>query len=215
MEDASSQKIRNIRLAQLQAKLQWRQYKVSVVEDGPGAVSLIEQLIPAGSIVGYGGSMTLRQTGIMDRLHKMDIHLLDRDSPDISPQEKQELCRQNLTADYFLCSANAISADGKIYNIDGAGSRMAAVIYGPRNVIMVVGTNKIVEDEAAADKRMKTIAAPYNCERLNRDTPCRSTGCCVDCMGPQRICAVYVRLDKCMEAGRIHVVIIKEGQWGY
>ena len=165
--------------------------------------------------MGFGGSQTLYETGIIDKLRQMEINLLDRDRPGLSRPERNEILRQQLMSDYYLCSSNAVSMAGKLYNVDGNGNRTAAMIFGPKQVLVIVGANKIVKDEAAAIERINTIAAPANCARLNKDTPCVKTGFCTDCQVAQRICAAYVRLDRSMTEKRIHVIIIRHGQWGY
>jgi len=213
--DTNFQAIMDVKLDHLRKNLELRRFQVSIVEDAAGAVRLVKDTIAPGSSVGLGGSMTLEQTGILAGLRTMDIKLQDRYAPGLTSQQKQEVLRQGFSADYFLCSANAISMDGRIYNVDGNGSRTAATIFGPSHVIMVVGTNKIVPDEAAAIQRIKDVAAPVNCQRLGRNTPCRQVGHCVDCMVDQSICAAWVRLDRSSTPQRIHLVIIRSGQWGY
>ncbi len=168
---------------------------------------VLETLIPDQSTVGFGGSMTLEQAGVIDWLRwKDNIELLDRSRVD----DANECMRKCLTADVFLCSSNAISEDGWLYNIDGRGNRVSAMIYGPKSVVVVVGVNKLVKTLDEAKHRARNFAAPANAMRLDRDTPCAKTGSCADCKSPSRICSSFVALGQQLEKNRIKVLILEE-----
>jgi len=167
-------------------------------------------LIPKGARVALGGSITLRECGIIDALQKGDFNLLDRYQKDLSKDEIKKLLIEGLTADVFLSGTNAITQDGKLVNIDGTGNRVAALFYGPKKVIIVSGANKIVEDVEAGIRRIKLWAAPFNCVRLNSDTPCARTGICKDsgCTQPTRVCNEIAIIDGQREPDRMIVIIV-------
>ncbi|MBU4268756.1 MAG: lactate utilization protein [Acidobacteria bacterium] len=176
------------------------------------AVQEICRLIPAGSLVGLGGSETILESGLIDALRRMDIRLLDRYKEGVSKEAVDEMRRQGLQADIFICSSNAISADGKLVNIDGTGNRVAALIYGPEKVIVMAGMNKVASDVQAAIVRVKNQAAPPNSLRVGVSTPCSLKGFCQDpnCQPPNRICCQLVISEASMTPGRITVVMVGE-----
>lgn len=173
------------------------------------AVDHIMNMIPEGSSVSWGGSMTLTETGMMDALKASDLTKIDRGTAK-SPEEKKALERQALSADYFFMSTNAITTDGILVNVDGNGNRAAALVYGPEHVILLVGMNKIASDEESAIKRVHTTAAPLNTKRLNLNTPCSATGVCKDCLSPDCVCAHTVITRYNRLKGRIKVFLIGE-----
>lgn len=177
------------------------------------AIKQVLNLIEEESTVSWGGSMTLQETGLLEALKEEKLNLLDR-SQCSSPEEIHELYHQALNADYYLMSTNAITMDGKLVNIDGNGNRLAALIYGPRNVIIVVGMNKVVLDEDAGLKRVRNEASPINTVRLNMNTPCSKTGHCHDCLCQDTICCQTVITRMSRHPGRIKVVLIGE-EYGY
>ncbi|WP_105615120.1 lactate utilization protein [Vallitalea okinawensis] len=177
------------------------------------AIKQVLNLIDKESTVSWGGSMTLHETGLLEALKKENLTLLDR-SQCSSPEEIHELYHQALSADYYLMSTNAITMDGKLVNIDGNGNRLAALIYGPRNVIIVVGMNKVVLDEEAGLKRVRNEASPINTVRLNMNTPCSKIGHCHDCLCEDTICCQTVITRMSRHPGRINVILIGE-EYGY
>ncbi|MCK8058647.1 MULTISPECIES: lactate utilization protein [unclassified Fusibacter] len=184
------------------------------VEHHEMLVQLLKDLIPEKSTVGIGGSMTLFETGTVDFLRSHDINFLDRYQPDLTPEDIKQIYRDSFSADIYMTSSNAVTESGNLYNVDGRGNRVAAMIYGPDKVIVVVGSNKIVRDDQAAILRNREIAAPANAKRLSRKTPCNHLGYCTDCDSPDRICANFVFMRKQMVKDRIHVLILDE-QLGY
>ncbi|MCX6555274.1 MAG: lactate utilization protein [Candidatus Aminicenantes bacterium] len=181
-------------------------------ESSAEAVEAVCRLIPDGSLVGLGGSETVMETGLIDALRRMDIRLLDRYKEGVSKEEVDEMRRQGLSADVYICSSNAVTADGKLVNIDGTGNRVAAMIYGPKKVIVIAGMNKVVPDLDAAIARVKNTAAPANSLRVNVETPCSKTGFCQDphCHPPHRICCQLVVTEANMAPGRVLVVLVNE-----
>jgi hypothetical protein len=175
---------------------------------------LIRKLMPEGQTVGCGDSVTLEQTGVYEYVRKHHYTFLDKHRESLSHEEKREIYLQNFRADTFLTGINAVTADGKLFNIDGNGSRVAPIIYGPKQVIAVVGTNKIVESVDDAIVRTRQIAAPLDAKRLGKETPCTTLGRCIDCHHSQRICNDFVLITGQFEKERIKVIFI-DGNYGY
>ena len=180
------------------------------------AVASILLEIPDGVLVGLGGSESIIESGLVDALRKRNIRLLDRYKEGVSKEEVWEMRREGLLADIYVSSSNAITLDGKIVNMDGIGNRVAATIFGPGKVILLVGTNKIVKTVEDAVARIKNYVAPRNAIRVNIDTPCSKKGFCQEpyCMPPHRICSQLVILESSMFPDRIKVFLVGE-QLGY
>ncbi|MDR2501073.1 MAG: lactate utilization protein [Treponema sp.] len=165
-------------------------------------------LIPASGVASWGGSMTLAALGLPGLLVQRGIPVIDRDAAP-TPEERVERMRQALLCDTFLSSANAISEDGQLVNIDFMGNRAAAMIYGPRQVIILAGMNKVVKTVEDAMVRARTIAAPANAQRVSGcKSPCLETGACENCRSPDSICTYLVTTRLCRPAGRIKVILI-------
>jgi hypothetical protein len=181
-------------------------------ETAAAATAEICRRIPAGALVGLGGSETVIESGLIDALRNMDLRLLDRYKEGVSKEEVDEMRRQSLVSDVFICSSNAVSADGRLVNIDGTGNRVAAMIFGPKRVIVIAGMNKIAADLDTAIARARNVAAPANSLRVGVDTPCSHTGFCQDphCHPPHRICCQLVITEASMTKGRILVVLVGE-----
>ena len=173
-------------------------------------IDMIEELVPQGSLVGCGGSITLFESGVIDHLRCGKYEFLDRYAPGLSKEDIKEVYRKSFFSDAYFASSNAITEKGELYNVDGNGNRVAAMLYGPDKVIIIVGVNKIVKDVEEAINRNKQIAAPANTKRLNLNTPCSKLGYCVDCKSEDRICCEYTLIRKQRTKGRIHVLILNE-----
>lgn len=166
------------------------------------------ELIPEGSVVAWGGSVTMNEIGLSEALHNGKYQLIDRDAA--PPEEKRKLMRQGLLADYFISGANAVSEDGEIVNIDGNGNRVGTIVYGPDHVVIIAGMNKVVKTLEDAVKRARTIAAPINKQRFGGTTPCVKTGSCGDCKAEDCICCQILVTRVCRPAGRIKVILVGE-----
>ncbi|NLM97574.1 MAG: lactate utilization protein [Halanaerobiaceae bacterium] len=177
--------------------------------DAGKAVEKVLDLIPGNASVSWGGSMTLKQIGLLDKLREKDLKLLDRDTAK-TDDEKRKIQHEAFNCDYYLMSSNAITEDGKLVNIDGNGNRIAALIYGPANVIVIAGMNKVTADEDSAIKRIRTYAAPMNAIRLNKNTPCTRTGSCQDCLSDDCICSQILVTRKSNYKKRIKVILVGE-----
>lgn len=167
-------------------------------------------LISETDLVSWGGSETLSQIGVFEELKARNYKVIDRDTA-TTPEEKQALMHQALLCDTYLMSSNAITMDGQLYNIDGNGNRVAALVYGPKQVIIVAGMNKVVKNAEDAVSRVRNLAAPMNAQRFKGlSTPCHVTGQCADCLCPDSICASMLQTRMCRPAGRIKVILVGE-----
>lgn len=164
--------------------------------------------------VAVGGSVTLDQMKVLDLIRNSDVDFIDRYEKDISRSEIENRFRQAFFADLFITSTNALTMDGHLYNIDGTGNRVAAMIYGPKQVIVIAGLNKICTDEKAAIEHIKNWSAPANAIRLNKNTPCAKIGKCLECHSADRICSSYVKLGYQKDPQHIMVIIVEE-ELGY
>ena len=196
-------------------------YYVDTKED---AQKLVRTLISKGDTLSCGGSVTLKQTGIYDIISSDDYNFLDRSACE-TPEQVEEVYRKTFCADAFFTSANAVTENGELYNVDGNSNRVAAILYGPKSVICICGVNKLVKNIGEAIARVKTKAAPPNTVRLGIETPCAKTGECVSlkkddpemcegCHGDGRICCNYVVCAQQRHVNRIKVIIIGE-EYGY
>ena len=164
--------------------------------------------IPRGHSVGWGGTMTCQQIGLIDAVRAGEYRVFDRDACK-TVEEREGLMRQTLLCDTFLTSANAISLDGQMVNIDGNGNRVAAIVYGPRQVIVVAGMNKVEDTLEAAINRARTVAAPLNEQRFGHPNPCAATGSCADCKSETCICNQILITRHC-RGNRIKFVLVGE-----
>ena len=177
------------------------------------AVKKVSGLIADGSSVTWGGSMTIRDMGIPEALrNRGTLEVLDRDLV-ASAEEKQAICLRAFTADVYLTSANAVSEDGVIVNIDGNGNRVAAVTWGPKKVIFVISLNKVAQTVESALSRVRGTASPINASRFDIKTPCHVDGVCHNCNSPESICN-YVHFLRNSPKGRHTVVLVGE-DFGY
>jgi hypothetical protein len=176
------------------------------------AVSEICGLIPERSLVALGGSETILESGLVNALRKLNITLLDRYKTGVTKTEVDEMRFKGLSADVYIASSNAVTADGKLVNMDGIGNRVAGMIFGPKKVILMVGMNKVVNNVEEAITRIKTIAAPLDSIRVGIKTPCSQLGFCNDpyCVPPNRLCNQLVIIESNMFPNRITVVLVGE-----
>lgn len=169
----------------------------------------IQALLQPGLTVAHGGSETLAALDFRAMVEEAGCTYLDRSAAK-TPQEKREYFARSVMADLYFMSSNAVTVDGELVNIDGAGNRVASLIYGPEKVVLVVGMNKVARDLDAALKRVKLEAAPPNCVRLGLNTPCSVTGVCGDCHGEGCICCNTVITRHTRTPGRIHLILVGE-----
>ena len=198
------------RIERTAAALRKNNMEVSCLQSAAEVVPFVKTLLHSGDTVAAGGSMTLTETGVMDLLDSGAYHYLNRTAPGLSAADVAKIYRACFSADCYFASSNAITEDGALYNVDGNANRVAAMTFGPEKVIVVAGYNKIVPDIAAAERRVKEIAAPANAKRLFCKTPCAETGHCMDCHSAARICCTTVIHRQQRVAGRIHVILVAE-----
>jgi len=202
------------RMADLTEALEANHFEVFLAEDALDASRVVqEKIIPrtGAKSVSWGGSMTFIATGLYDVL-KGDPHMevLDTFDKSLTPEESLALRRKSLLVDLFITGTNAVTETGELVNLDMYGNRVAAITFGPKHVIVLVGRNKVVPDLESAMERIKGYAAPVNAMRLDKKTPCVKTGWCEECNSPDRICNSWTITQKSYPKGRIKVVLINE-----
>lgn len=208
------QETRNARLAEhLLKQLRRRNMEGCYCPTREEAIAQVMQMIPEGSSISWGGSMTIRDMGLTAALHQKGTYeLFDRDLAK-DRDEAQQIYRKAFYADYYLSSANAISEDGVIVNIDGTGNRVAAITFGPQHVIFIIGLNKVAQTVEAAVARARSTASPVNAARFDIHTPCHIDGVCHNCNSPECICN-YIHLLRNSPRGRHSVILVGE-ELGY
>lgn len=186
-----------------------RFFEAYYCSDRESGLQKVLELIPQNHVVSWGGTSTVDELGIKDALRQRGQAVIDRDTAK-DAQERKEMLKKALTCDTFLMSSNAISSDGELVNIDGTGNRVAALCFGPDQVVVVAGMNKVAGDLDDAMGRARQVAAPINAQRFQLKTPCSVNGLCGNCKGTDCICAQIVTTRVCKPAGRIKVVLIGE-----
>lgn len=194
-----------------------------LVKSREEAKELVLSMIPEGAVCASGGSVTLKECGIVDAV-KEKYTYLDRNDPALSAEEKEKMVMRAQCCDVYLSSSNAITEDGELYNVDGNSNRVSNLLFGPKKVIIVAGTNKIVRDLDEAVLRVKTVAAPLNCKRLGCNTYCAKEGKCVSlatdgnmpkgCNSDDRICVNYTVMSRQRKKDRVKIVLVEE-ELGY
>ena len=190
-----------------------RQMRCIYFDKKKDMIEYLKAAVPEDATASWGGSMTLYEAGVIDLLRDGLCKVIDRDRA-ATQEEAHRLMHQAFDADYYFLSSNAITLDGKLVNIDGNGNRVAALIYGPKNVIVVAGMNKVVRDENAAMERIKNMAAPMNAMRLSTGAPCTKAGSCMHCTRNTTICCHTVVTRYSRIPGRITVLLVGE-ELGY
>ena len=202
------------RLESVKEALEKNNFEVHLAKNASEAhLSVLDQIIPSLSpaSVSWGGSMTFVAINLYSSLcEQTQIEVLDTFDKKLSPEQMIERRRQALLTDLFITGTNAVTENGVLVNLDMIGNRVAALTFGPRHVVVLVGRNKIVPDLDSAMDRIKAYAAPVNTMRLNKKTPCRKTSRCHDCQSPDRICNTWTITEKSFPKGRIKVVLINE-----
>ncbi|MFI3208541.1 MAG: lactate utilization protein [Eubacteriales bacterium] len=202
--------IRNQKVAEKVIKgLESRNMEGFFVETKEEALEKALNLIAQGSSIGWGGSMSVDVIGLKQVLEEGNYTTIDR-AKATSPEEAEKIVRECFNADYFLTSTNAITEDGILVNIDGNSNRVAAICFGPKKVIMIVGMNKVVKTEADAMSRARNTAAPINAQRFMIQTPCKTTGSCMDCKSKDTICCQFLTTRFSKHADRIKVILVNE-----
>lgn len=193
--------------------------------DCAAAIEEVRKLLHDGDTISMGGTVTAKESGVAELIRSDKYNFLDRNAPGITPEQIKEIYTKTFGADVFVTSTNAVTENGELYNVDGNSNRVAAMLFGPEKVIVIAGYNKIVPDINSAAQRVKTIAAPANCARLNMDTYCNEKGRCVSlnkknpdfcdgCKSDDRICSNYTIMSRQRRKGRVFVILVGE-ELGY
>lgn len=199
-------KKRNERLAQTVIKgLQSRNMTGHYAEDKEAALKQALELIEENSTISMGGCMSAHEIGLVQALQEGNYQYLDR-----SKMEPREGLLAAYDSDVFLSSANAMTSDGILVNIDGNSNRVSCIAQGPKKVIFIVGMNKVCDDLDSAMKRARNVAAPINAQRFEVKTPCKETGKCFDCKSPDTICCQFLITRYSRHTGRIHVILVND-----
>lgn len=202
--------VRNEKMAQVLVKnLQSRHFGAFYCATREEALEKALSLIPENATVGWGGTASAAQIGLIDAVKSGPYTALDRETAK-TPEERAAIAASCLSADVFLVGANALSLDGQMVNIDGIGNRLAAIAYGPKQVIVIAGMNKVCPDLDSAIHRARTVAAPINQQRFLGNTPCTVTGVCADCKSDDCICNQILITRNCRPAGRIQFILVGE-----
>lgn len=189
--------------------LQSRHFEAYYCANKEEALAKALELIPQGASVGWGGSVTCQQIGLLEAVRQGDYQALDRDVC-TTPEEKEQVQKEAMFADVFLLSANALSLDGQMVSIDGTGNRVAPIVYGPKTVLVVAGMNKVTDTLEDAMRRARTVAAPMNQQRFGLPNPCTVTGTCADCKSETCICNQILITRHCRPVGRIKFILLGE-----
>jgi L-lactate utilization protein LutB len=190
-------------------------FYVKYASNGENAKKIILNMIPHNTVIGVGDSATLRQIQILDELEYQGNKVVNPFKKELTRDESkphlmEEMYRKALTSDVFLVGTNAVTLDGKLVNIDMVGNRVAAMIYGPKRVLVLIGKNKIVKDVEDGIYRIKNIIAPYHAKKLEQKTPCAITGECSDCSSSERICNITTILEKKPSGSNMTIILIDE-----
>ncbi len=186
--------------------LESRNMKGYYADNREDALRIALELIPEKSSVTMGGAMSAHEIGLVDALKEGDYDFLDRDKA----EDKRAAMLAAYDADFFLTSANAMTEDGVMVNIDGNSNRVSAIAQGPKHVLVIVGMNKICPDVDSAMKRARNVAAPINAQRFGLNTPCAKTGSCMNCKSPDTICCQFLITRFSRHEGRIHVILVND-----
>lgn len=196
------------RLERTAAAFEKRGIGARIFQTGAEAAAALQEALKPGLTVAFGGSVTLQELGAYEALTGRGTTV--RWHWRATAEEAAVIRREALNADAYVTSSNAVIEDGRLLNTDGTGNRVAAMFFGPPRVIVIAGRNKLAPDYDAALERIRTIAAPMNAERLNRDLPCRLTGRCQDCRSPQRMCQVTALLENRLDGRTLEVWLVNE-----
>lgn len=209
----------NEKIARVKNALEENNIDVFYAESKNDIVDIVKQIVPRGATVSCGGSVTLTDSGVFELLKSGYYQFLDRSAKGVDPDE---IYHKTFSCDTFFTSANAVTEDGVLYNVDGRSNRVAATCYGPREIVFIIGANKIVKDMSAAVKRVKTVAAPLNAKRLGLDTPCAKLGKCsvenggigTGCKSENRICINFVATGFQRQKDKVKVILCTDNM-GY
>lgn len=212
--DENTKAIEKKRIDKTIAALEKNNMKGYYAENTDELKKIITELIKEDKLITSGGSMTLKETGVIDFLRENYSGIFKDRADCLNQEETDRLFRETFSSDTFFASTNAVTENGELYNVDGTANRVAAMTFGPKQVIIVAGANKIVSDLKAAEERVCKLAAPANAVRLGIETACSKTGECVNCRNDSRICCTYVVMKRQRVKDRIKVIFLPDS-YGY
>lgn len=192
-------------MEKLKKAMEKRGFTVHTAADAAAARELVLSMLVEARTVGVGGSVTIQELDIVDTLRREGKEVFWHWLKDMDAAEAR---RRSIFSDCFLCSANAVTEDGKLLFIDGTGNRTAAVAYGPKRVILVIGSNKLAGDEEDALRRVRREGCTLNARRMGLKTPCGLGSECTDCSSPQRFCSIFVKLERCPKSHPVDIVLV-------
>ena len=207
--ESSRNKAREVLGQSIVKELKKKEYEAIYVPTKEAALEEVLKIIPEKVSVGVPGSVTIREIGAMEKLKERGCTIYHHWDPSLTPEARSQVLMDEYCADYFLTSANAITRDGKIVNIDGNGNRVSAMAWGRNTLIFVISVNKVTSDLEAALERSRA-ASPPNAARLNLSTSCLQTGHCVDCDSSSRICRAVLILERAVRGRKTHVIMVGE-----
>lgn len=190
-------------------ELESRNMEGYYAESGEEALKLALDMIPEGSSISWGGSVSIKEIGLQQAVCQGNYKVYDRDATN-TPEERRQVMIDAYGCDYFITSTNAITSTGELVNVDGMANRVSAIAFGPKNVLMIVGMNKVVKSVEDAISRTRNEAAPVNAQRFGIDTPCVKTGVCFDCKSPDTICCQTLITRYSKIKGRIKIILVNE-----
>ncbi len=190
-------------------ELESRNMEGYYAESGEEALKLALDMIPEGSSISWGGSVSIKEIGLQQAVCQGNYKIYDRDATN-TPEERRQVMIDAYGCDYFITSTNAITSTGELVNVDGMANRVSAIAFGPKNVLMIVGMNKVVKNVEDAISRTRNEAAPVNAQRFGIDTPCVKTGVCFDCKSPDTICCQTLITRYSKIKGRIKIILVNE-----
>lgn len=209
--DKNVLKIMDMKIERLKKACEAANFELIVLNNKEDLIDLLDEMIQPNQSCTVGGSETLFEAGVISYLeNRKDIVYLDR----YHTEDREAIFKKAFLCDVYCTSTNALTLNAELYNVDGNGNRVAAMIYGPKKVFVIAGLNKLVNNLDEAIERVKSIAAPANCARLNKDNPCTQVGHCVNCRTATRICGSAVTISHALKKGRMHIILIKE-ELGY
>jgi L-lactate utilization protein LutB len=208
--DSSLKSVLDKQIQKTIENLEKNNISVIYTESKKQVAAKVSELLKDGETIACGGSMSLLECGVMDLIRSGRYNFLDRYAKGLSADQIEEIHRRSFMADTYITGTNAITENGDLYNVDGRGNRVAAMIYGPKSVIVVAGINKLVKDIDGAVERVRRIAGPANATRLGLNTPCVKTGFCIQCRSDERICSVYTVFGHQRIKDRIKVILVGE-----
>jgi hypothetical protein len=208
--DANTKTLYNLKVERTIKALEKNNMNGYFIDSIDALQAKVRDFLFPGATVAVGGSMTLFEAGIIDIIRNGDYEFLDRYAPGITPAQMKVVFKKSFMADVYICSTNAITESGELYNVDGNGNRAGAMLFGPDRVVVIAGVNKIVTNLEEADARVRFIAAPANNIRLSTGNPCTVTGVCSDCKSAGKICCSRTSIGFQRDKERIHVLLVDD-----